>query len=180
LLRERGLALSAIVTESIHWEDGSTPSPRQGEILRKCLVPVLPEDIVFGTPTTIDFEERDLITVTQSCDLKDMSDTDDVALCPVHSMSAWEEMDPQFARKNEWENVRKKRRKGIYLLPPLPGDSRGLVVDFRGIVSLSARYVRKHAAELGTRHRLKSPFREDFSGEFGAFFSRVALPGDDD
>jgi hypothetical protein len=176
-LKEGDLDLSAIVTESIHWEEGSTSTPRQGEILPACLVPILPEE--FGVdrgPMTIECEERDLITLTQSCDLRDSEEAGLLALCPILSTRALEEKDRKFARKGFWEEVRKKRHEGLYLLEPLPGDSSPLMVDFREIISLSARYVRKRAATLGTRHRLKSPFREDFSSAFGAFYSRVALP----
>jgi len=57
------------------------------------------------------------------------------------------------------------------------GDGRNaLVVDFRQIFSLPVPYLRKHAASLGSRWRLQSPYREHFSQAFARFFMRVGLP----
>jgi hypothetical protein len=57
------------------------------------------------------------------------------------------------------------------------GDNRAsLVVDFRQIFSLPVAYLRMHAAILGSRWRLQSPFREHFSQAFARFFMRVGLP----
>ena len=37
-------------------------------------------------------------------------------------------------------------------------------------------YLTRHAAALGNRHRLQSPFLEHFSQAFARFFMRVGLP----
>jgi predicted DNA-binding antitoxin AbrB/MazE fold protein len=44
------------------------------------------------------------------------------------------------------------------------------------IFSLPLAYLRRHAANLGSRWRLQSPFREHFSQSFARFFMRVGLP----
>jgi hypothetical protein len=153
----------------------------QGELLPGCRVFVAPEEIVPDEKQLVEFQARDLIIVTQSCDLQKARDQDPIALCPVFPRSVWETMDATL-RKGEWKRVEKKQRLGIHLLPPFPDDSEQLAVDLRQIYSVSARYLRKHTAGLGERRRLRSPFREDFSQVFGAFYSRVALPrpGDPD
>ena len=166
------------MTDSIHWEESSAPLLRQGEILRGCVVPIILNEVT----EELQVQKRDLIMVTQSCDLQKAQDLQPVALCPVFSTSEWDKVLPEARVKNQWDNVAKKRRPSIHLLPPLPDDPIRLAVDLRQIYSLTFRYVREHATALGTRLRLKSPYREDFSHDFGAFYSRVAVPrpGDPD
>ena len=61
--------------------------------------------------------------------------------------------------------------------PAVPDDNReALVVDFREIYSLPSDYLTDHAAQLGLRWRLLSPFLEHFSQAFARFFMRVGLP----
>jgi hypothetical protein len=50
------------------------------------------------------------------------------------------------------------------------------IVDFREIYSLPFGYLEKHAANIGSRWRLRSPFLEHFSQIFARFFMRVGLP----
>ncbi len=50
------------------------------------------------------------------------------------------------------------------------------VVDFREIYSLPLKYLTDHAANLGPRWRLQSPYLEHFSQAFARFFMRVGLP----
>lgn len=71
------------------------------------------------------------------------------------------------------------RIEGLHLLasPINPGNNReALVVDFRQIYSLPYEYILKHATELGSRCRLKSPYLEHFSQAFAKLFMRVGLP----
>lgn len=53
---------------------------------------------------------------------------------------------------------------------------RSLVVDFGNIVSLLIDYLEDHAAGMGDRWRLGSPFLEHYSQAFARFFMRVGLP----
>lgn len=151
----------------------------QGDYLPNCLVPVVPDD--FGTasgPTDIPIRQGDMVVVTQSCDLANLK-AGLVALCPIHTLPAFEAVNPQFAKKGAWEDVRKGRREGLHLLasPTEPGVSRAaLVVNFREIYSLPVGYLRRHAVGLGPRWRLESPFLEHFSQAYARFFMRVGLP----
>lgn len=151
----------------------------QGDLLPGCLVPVLPNE--FGPsaqPADIVLRQGTLIVLTQSCDLANMK-AGLVALCPAHTLPAFAGVNPQFAKKGAWEEVRKGRREGLHLLasPTNPAVNReALVVNFREIVNLPVGYLTQHAGGLGERYRLQSPFLEHFSQAFARFFMRVGLP----
>jgi hypothetical protein len=151
----------------------------QGDYLPNCLVPVIPDDYGMAPgPDEVSIRPTDLIVVTQTCDLVNAK-SGMVALCPIHSLSEFESMNQNFKKKGAWEEVRKGRREGLHLLasPTHPEDSRGaLVVNFREIYSLPVGYLARHAASLGSRWRLQSPFLEHFSQAFARFFMRVGLP----
>ncbi len=151
----------------------------QGDYLPDCVIPIVPDN--FGPASLsadIAIHSADLIVVTQSCDLANAK-TGLVALCPIYSLKAFEAVNPGFAKKGVWEEVRKGRREGLHLLasPTHPEESReALVVNFREIFSLPLGYLRTHASGLGSRWRLQSPFLEHFSQGFARFFMRVGLP----
>ena len=151
----------------------------QGDRLPDCLVPTLPDDFSPAcTSADVAIHTVDLVIVTQSCDLANAK-SGLVALCPVYSLPTFEAVNPHFAKKGVWEEVRKGRREGLHLLasPENPAVSReALVVNFREIFSLPIGYLRSHAGSLVSRHRLQSPYLEHFSQAFARFFMRVGLP----
>jgi hypothetical protein len=158
------------------WSQVSGPDLEQGDYLPGCLAVVVPVD--FPDNRRADVRQYDVIVASQSCDLQTHG-VDFVALLAVQPVAKFEEANPAFARRGEWDNVRKGRRAGLYWLPAPtdPDDERAaLVVDFRQIFSLPGQYLARHATELGPRWRLLSPHREHFSRAFGDYFSRVALP----
>jgi hypothetical protein len=102
-----------------------------------------------------------------------------LATCPIFSLAEFETVNPAFARRGRWNEVLKGRIEGLHMLasPAVPDDNRqALVVDFREIYSLPSDYLTDHAAQLGPRWRLVSPFLEHFSQAFARFFMRVGLP----
>lgn len=151
----------------------------QGDYLPDCLVPTLPE--FFGPSTKsadLVIHSVDLVVLTQSCDLAN-SKNGLVTLCGIYPLKAFEEVNPSFAKKGIWEEVRKGRREGLHLLasPTEPEVSReALVVNFRDLFSLPNGYLRSHAEKMDQRWRLQSPFLEHFSQSFARFFMRVGLP----
>ena len=151
----------------------------QGDLLSRCHVPAFGEDFgIEGADTDIPVREADLIVVTQSCDLQNEK-VALVALCPIHTLDAFEQSNPKFKIGNRWEAVRKGLQAGLHLLasPEAPENNRAaLVVDFGEIHSLPPSYVKKHAAQLGARWRLESPFLEHFSQALARYFMRVGLP----
>lgn len=161
------------------WSSTRGPDIFQGDFLSECLVPILPDE--FGpTSQSINVETRpgSLIVVTQSCDLANMK-TGLAALCPIATVAEFQEENPTYAKRGVWEEVRKGRREGLYLLasPTNPiASHESLVINFREIYSLPIGYLQRHAASLGARWRLQSPFLEHFSQAFARFFMRVGLP----
>jgi|SRR5271157_5125443 len=152
----------------------------QGDLLSDCLVPMLtaePEPLAVE-PAEQTLKRARLIVVTQSCDLENQR-VEFVALCPIHTLEEFEAPNPEFAKKGQWENVRKGRIEGLHLLASAeqPDNNRAsLVVDFGHIVSIPFPYLAKHANSLGQRWRLDSPYLEHFSQAFARFFMRVGLP----
>lgn len=154
------------------------PPLAQGDYLPGCLVPVLSPDFAGLDGQTVPVKRVDLIVITQSCDLANNKAVF-AALCPIFRLDRFEEVNPQFRKKGQWEEVRKGRMEGLHLLasPTEATNNReALVVDFRQIFSLPVPYLTKHAQSLSARWRLEPPFLEHFSQAFARFFMRVGLP----
>jgi hypothetical protein len=147
------------------WTNTEGENLAQGDFLPGCHVPAFGEAFgIEGAEQEI-ARESDLIIVTQSCDLQN-DKVALVALCPVHTLDVFEQSNPNFKTRNRWEAVRKGQQPGLHLLasPETPEDNRAaLVVDFGEIHSLPPSYVKRHAAKMGSRWRLESPFLEHFS-----------------
>jgi hypothetical protein len=162
------------------WASTSGSDLAQGDLLPDCLMPVFAETAAGEGSEPADelLRMARLIVITQSCDLQNQK-AEFVALCPIHTLPEFELVNPSFTKKGAWESVRKGRVEGLHLLasPDAPSDNRAaLVVDFGQIVSLPVDYLASHAARLGSRWRLSSPFLEHFSQAFARFFMRVGLP----
>lgn len=159
------------------WLQVSGSQMAQGDLLPDCLLPVFTGNSEDEAVQEY-LERARLIVVTQSCDLEN-DKAPNVAMCPIYRLDEFEAINESFTRKGAWENVRKGRMEGLHLLvsPDNPANNRdSLVVDFGHIVSLPIDYLRQHAASLGNRWRLQSPFLEHFSQAFARFFMRVGLP----
>jgi hypothetical protein len=161
------------------WISTTGANLAQGDYLPNCLVPIVPA--AFGPNSRsadLTIHTVDLVVMTQSCDLANAKNGL-VALCSIYPIKAFESVNPAYARKGAWEEVRKGRREGLHLLasPTKPAVGReALIVDFREIFSLPVEYLAQHAVSLGARWRLDSPFLEHFSQAFARFFMRVGLP----
>jgi len=159
------------------WTKVNGPGLAQGDLIERCRMPVF----AGGTDTEGVEEEirrSRLIVITQSCDLENKK-VEFVALCPIHLLPEFKEINPEFGKKGEWEKVRKGRYEALHLLasPENPKDNRSsLIVDFGHIISLPFDYLTGHAESLGNRWRLQSPFLEHFSQALARFFMRVGLP----
>jgi hypothetical protein len=99
------------------WIQVNESNLRQGDYLTSCLVPIsifkapgLEEEIL-----EVEVQERDLIVLTQSCDL-DNRKARSVALCPIYSLQEFETVNPDFQKKGRWNEVRKGRVEGLHLL----------------------------------------------------------------
>lgn len=159
---------------------------QQGDILENCPVFILPSELSLGPsgtrtePQDIPFECRDVIVMSQSCDMvKGQEKIPEVLLCAV-----WKKSDIKeglMSSNDDWNKARKGAMPGFHVLKScdLEGFKRDfMVVDFRRVHSLPLDFVRKIAVELGDRIRLQPPYREHLSQAFARFFMRVGLPVD--
>jgi hypothetical protein len=147
------------------WEATVGATLRQGEYLVNCSVPVMKEKPSFDRPEpSVVLKVYDLIIVTQSCDLE-QGKAQFVALCPIFPLEVYEATNPELKGKGRWEQVRKGRVEGLYLLssPSNPDNHReALVVDFGEIHGLPFDLLVDHAQGITPRWRLKPPFLEHF------------------
>lgn len=169
------------------WTSINGQDLRQGDLLLGCSIPEFPPDFAVDTKTTlvVQVDQADLIVIAQSCDLEH-GGLSLVPMCPVWSVPAFEAAQVTLGRarsatgwRDFWNNVRKGRSPTLHLLasPTVPADARSaLVVDFRAIYSLPFGYLTRHAAQVGGRWRLRSPYLEHFSQAFARSFMRVGLP----
>jgi hypothetical protein len=154
----------------------------QGDVFEGCPVFVPPTDLADGAldATTFEWDERDLIILTQSCDLAEGREkVEDVLLCAVWRRS--ELTEGHLASAKGMEDGRRGNLPGYHVLAgcELPGLEREVrVVDFRRVYSLPLAFVRRRAASAGDRMRLLPPYREHLSQAFARFFMRVGLPVD--
>jgi hypothetical protein len=159
------------------WVQVTGSSLAQGDFLPDCLVPHFRPD--FGqTNNNVPVRHYDLIVVTQSCDLQNKK-ISLVACSPIHRLEEFETINPPFANKGRWEEVRKGRVEPLHMLASTaqPDKNRdAFVVDFREIYSLPVEYLSDHANRMGPRWRLQPPYLEHFSQAFARFFMRVGLP----
>ena len=163
------------------WQPVSGKTLAQGDLLPECLLPVFvapnispPSD----DPQDVSVLTQRLIVVTQSCDLENRK-VQFVALCPIHTLQEFSATNHSFRQFKNWEPVRKGQRPALHMIasPDAPEtNTQSLVVDFGHIVSLPIEYLEDHAASMGSRWRLESPFLEHFSQAFARFFMRVGLP----
>jgi hypothetical protein len=150
--------------------------------LEACPVFLPPADLADAPRTTATFrwEERDLIILSQSCDLaKGREKLSDVLLCAVWRRS--ELTEGHLATNKGMEDARRGNLPAFHVLAAclLAGLEREVrVVDFRRVYSLPLAFVRRRAVAGGERARLLPPYREHLSQAFARFFMRVGLPVD--
>ncbi len=127
---------------------------------------------------TLSWVVRDVIVMTQSCDLAPGQKTiSEVLLCAV-----WSRADvPEFQRDDVMESIRNGRQYRYHMLAEsrLPTLERTVrVVDFSRVTVYPLDVLRARAAAAGPRVRLLPPYREHMSQAFARFFMRVGLPAD--
>ena len=159
---------------------------QQGDILENCPVIILPSDLQFdqqetsSQPYDIPFEGRDVIIMSQTCDMiENREKVPEVLLCALWKKSDLK--DGKMSTNSEWEGARKGQMPCFHVLNICneEGFKRDFsVVDFRRVHSLPIGLTREIAKRLGRRIRLLSPYREQLSQSFARFFMRVGLPVD--
>jgi hypothetical protein len=152
----------------------------QGDLFEACPVYIPTVDAREHGIVDFEWEERDLIVLSQTCDLvKGREKLTEVLLCSVWNRS--ELTTGHLARSQGMEDVRRGNLPGFHLLAEcgLAGLQREVrVVDFRRVYSLPLAFLRKKSLLDGRRLRLLPPYREHLSQAFARFFMRVGLPVD--
>jgi len=164
------------------WETVEGKLLAQGDLLSDCCLPIFLDPVPReGEPEQrdIDVVSQRLIVVTQSCDLENKK-VEFVALCPIHTLKEFAESNPHYENTKNWESVRRGQIHSLHMTGSPSATEKtnrdSFVIDFGQIVSLPIDYLGDHAASLGQRWRLNSPFLEHFSQAFARFFMRVGLP----
>jgi hypothetical protein len=156
---------------------------QQGDVLVDCPVarPRLVFPIKSGNLVEVDIEERDLIVMTQSCDLVQgqRRGNADVVLCGVPLLSDLSMAQGHvLANKSTRQNLPKYSVMGWHVLERsthaevVRGQS---AVNFGQVFTVPYEFVRQTADLSGKRLRLRSPYREFLAQRFGQFFARIAL-----
>ncbi len=153
----------------------------QGDLFDRCPVFLPPADMAEPLDEAVfSWEERDVIVMTQTCDLvPGREKVTEVLLC-----AAWNRSDLKsghLATPRGLEDARRGNLPGYHLLAgsDLRDQTRELrIVDFRRVYTLPLAFVRERAARTGERQRLLPPYREHLSQAFARYFMRVGLPQD--
>ena len=151
---------------------------QQGDIFEHCPVYSPPDVTNPGGEAELIRTTRDLIVLTQSCDLQ-RDKPPEILLCSIYRRN---EIPPthKLSKLDNLEHARKGNMPAFHLLAECDtnGFQRDLtVVDFRRVHSLPYNYVQTEAQRC-PRMRLLPPYREHLSQAFARFFMRVGLPID--
>lgn len=168
------------MTEYPWYADVRDDSLEQGDIFEMCPVFLPSEESLDGGPIGLDLIHRDVIVVSQTCDLvKGREKLTEVLLCAIWGLS---ELTEEFlATPKGREEARRGNIPAVHLIAAstLQGMERELqVVDFRRLHSLPVAFLRKRTVDEGKRLRLLPPYREHLSQAFARYFMRVGLPVD--
>jgi hypothetical protein len=156
---------------------------KQGDVIEACPVFIPPDDLAERPLETAAFRvvERDLIVMSQSCDLvMGQEKLCEVLLCAVWKRSEMP-LGHSLSRPEGLENVRRGRVPAWYVLAAcelqdLEREVR--LVEFQRTHSLPLSFIRARTAASGDRIRLLPPYREHLAQAFARFFMRVGLPVD--
>jgi hypothetical protein len=153
----------------------------QGDLFDRCPVFLPPADLVeLSDEAAFMWEERDVIVMTQACDLvPGREKVTEVLLCATWCRSDLKS--GHLSTPRGLEDARRGNLPGYHLLAgcEFAGIVREVrVVDFRRVYSLPLTFMRQRASRAGDRLRLLPPYREHLSQAFARYFMRVGLPQD--
>ena len=175
----------------------------QGLIIPKFQYPLLDQIPLPGVEIEkdLDYEEGDVIILTQSCDLSGKQ-VENVQVCPVSTLNEVLKSvsDTSKARSAAYKDLAQGRHSNKYLSnifsdanylkitqdrPNAQFDEsiarfrkERLVVDFVETRVVPVSYLRNYIKRERTYLRLNSPYREALAQKFGLFFMRVGNPVD--
>lgn len=158
-------------------------SIEQGDIFESCPVFIPPDnltlDINAPSNATFRWEKRDVIVMSQTCDLvKGRKKLSEILLCSVWNRS---ELTGHLATSKGMEDARRGNLPAYHVLAAcsLQGQAREIrIADFRQVYSLPVSFLRQLTTKYENHIRLLPPYREHLSQAFARFFMRVGLPVD--
>jgi len=160
----------------------------QGDLFEACPVFAIGLPFSFeqyrtaGASAPFDVLERDVITITQSCDLaKEYSKVQEALLCPVWDLEKFSEKNEYVRQMKSREDIRQGKQPGYHMLNAcdLPDFERSIrLVDFHRVFSMPLEFMHGLAQARGKRLRLLPPYREHLGQAFARYFMRVGLPVD--
>ncbi len=155
---------------------------QQGDVFKNIYVFLPPAELSLDLEeeTEFEYENRDVIVMSQTCDMiKGREKISEALLCAIWGLSELSEIN--LDKSKDKEDIRRGNRPSLHMLAPceISGLEReACVVDFRRVHSLPLSYLRQKGANSGNRPRLLPPYREHLSQAFARFFMRVGLPVD--
>ena len=162
---------------------GGNDEVEQGDIIRACPL-FFPSTSNLDDPESrkeFEWEKRDVIVMTQSCDLVAGRGEDgekEVLVCVLLKPSQFPP--GPLNSKDGLNTIRMGRRPAFHLLNviEIPGfESEVSIVSFQHIRCLPLPFIRQRA-QHSLHPRLLPPYREHLSQAFARYFMRVGLPVD--
>lgn len=158
----------------------------QGDFLDKVPIPIPPDDIVqipdsdevFRFEGEYRIQTFNVVVMSQSCDLFNLDNDDEVLLCHRFSYQKGFEDNPGDGR-SKWAMYAKRKITSPYLLNRCDIDDHTIdfqLVDFHRLFTAPFRIIQLLPSFNERRLRLKSPYREHLSQAFAKVFMRVGLP----
>lgn len=179
----------SVKRERFPWyELASGDDLEQGDIFEACPIfsvalPFSYEEFRSGNyDAPFDITDRDVVVITQSCDLvKDRLKVDDLLLCQIWDLEELAEKENYLRQPKAREEIRRGNIPGYHMLNAsnVPSFERAFrVVDFHQVFSLPVDFLREFAKKTAPRLRLQPPYREHLGQAFARYFMRVGLPVD--
>lgn len=155
------------------WFENIGDTLEQGDVLFDFPLPVITYEVE-SDKLGLAKAKRDVIVLTQSCDLPKPAQTE-VLLATVFSYADLKEQDDNFKSSAFRDALRRGVAVSEFALPPRPGgDGQFLVVSFRKLQVVPKAYLFAHLPDQSLR--LRSPYKEYFAQAYARFMMRVGLP----
>ncbi|WP_422751329.1 hypothetical protein [Micromonospora sp. WMMD1219] len=151
----------------------------QGDLLPQCGVLKWQDEGVDPDEMEGTIVATDVVILTQSCDLEHDGKVEFVLLAELLNYDELVRVNPaKYGKKDFRSQCSRGRYPNLALLPPFVGPPTlsWTIVDFSHLYTLPKPVVENHAEAMGTRLRLRSPYREHISQGFARYFMRVGLP----
>lgn len=166
------------------YEVVSSRGLEQGDLLREVPVPQVVGvqwPMRDGASVGVQVAFRDLVVLTQSCDLES-DKVDEVLVAVILSyQQLWDKIGGTnpFLKSSAWrKSLRQGEQPAYCLLQNLDGEAADhyAIADFHHLYSLPKKYLEEAAERQPGRLRLVAPYREHLAQSFAKYMMRVGLP----